>query len=65
MHLETVKTQDIIVFIFFDLNGLITPPIEDQWRYKLLVQAVKTAFETKCLPTLSKQRSHTSTNSMV
>jgi len=52
MHMNTIKTDEIIVTIFYDMNGGIKLSELDQWRYEIMLIAVKTAFEIKYLPML-------------
>jgi hypothetical protein len=52
MHMLTVKTKNIIVSIFYDMNGSISPTVEEKWGYQVLLHSVRIAFEVKYLPTL-------------
>ncbi len=52
MHMMTSKTKNIIVSIFFDMNGSIAPSMEEKWAYQVLIHAVKVAFEVKYVQTL-------------
>lgn len=57
MHMLTAKTKNIIVSIFFDMNGAITPSMEEKWAYQVLLHAVKVAFEVKYVQTLQVEAS--------
>jgi hypothetical protein len=48
----TIKTKNIIVSIFYDMNGSISPTVEEKWGYQVLLHSVRIAFEVKYLPTL-------------
>lgn len=52
MHMMSLKSDEIIVTIFFDMNGGIKLTVFDQWKYEIMLNAVKTAFEIKYLSTL-------------
>lgn len=52
MHMMTMKTEDIIVTIFYDMRGEIKLNEYDQWKCEVMLNAVKSSFEIKHLQTL-------------
>lgn len=62
MHMMSLKSDEIIVTIFFDMNGGIKLTIVDQWRYEIMLHAVKLAFEIKYLQTLQTLHMTTAEN---
>jgi hypothetical protein len=55
MQMQTIKTKNIMVSIFYDMNGGISPSLEEQWCYQILLHAVKVAFEVKYLSVLKPE----------
>lgn len=56
MQMVTVKTDEITVSIFFDLDGHLAPSIEMKNRFRTLLQTIKLAFEMQFLPALIEWR---------
>lgn len=64
MQMLTLKTKDIIVVLFFDMNGLLAPTSEDKQKLVILLHAIKSAFERKFLAELMDSRGRSQTDSV-
>lgn len=60
MQMVTVKTEDVIVSVFFDLDGLLQPSIRLKNCFQILLHALQLAFESNFLPALQEWRSSSS-----
>eukprot|EP01039_Chlorochromonas_danica_P002551 gene2551-2792_t len=49
MQMVTVKTEDVIVSVFFDLDGLLQPSIRLKNCFQILLHALQLAFESNFL----------------
>lgn len=56
MQMITAKTNDIIVSLFFDMQGMDMPSCEERNKLKVMLHSVIAAFEQEFLETLIKHR---------
>ena len=45
MQMVTLKTKDIIVSIFYDMQGQMMPSFEDKQKLLILMHSLKAAFD--------------------
>lgn len=60
MQMVTVKTEDVIVSVFFDLDGLLQPSIRLKNCFQILLHSLQLAFESRFLSALQEWRSSSS-----
>lgn len=56
MQMKSVKTEDIIVSVFFDMQGMDMPTAEEDLKLDVLMHAVQFVFTQDCLDRLRKKR---------
>jgi hypothetical protein len=56
MQMVTTKTDNMVVSVFYDIQGQMTPLHKDKERLNILMHAVKAAFEKKYAVELSARR---------
>lgn len=56
MQMKSVKTEDIIVSVFFDMQGMDMPTAEEDLKLDVLMHAVQFVFTQDCLDRLKKKR---------
>lgn len=61
----TTKSDDIIVSIFFDLQGLAEPTVEQKNKFQIILLSIQIAFETSYLPVLMEWRAAVSSPGQV
>jgi hypothetical protein len=56
MHMLTVASTELLVSIFFDLQGALSPSVSQRNIFSILLQSVKQAFEVTCMSRLQELR---------
>ena len=56
MQMKSVKTDDIIVSVFFDMQGMDMPTAEEDLKLDVLMHAVEFVFTQDCLDRLRLKR---------
>lgn len=56
MQMKSVKSEDIIVSVFFDMQGMDMPTAEEDFKLDVLMHAVQYVFTQDCLERLKRKR---------